>query len=114
MSPADADALWQSVSEFRWAHVGGTLVKFALAPSQMATFAAMLRAHHGARGWVSAGGNLGYLSVPADVRLGESTLPGLTLRGEAELWVGPRRRFPVMQRVKAALDPNNRFPTIDE
>jgi FAD/FMN-containing dehydrogenase len=30
------------------------------------------------------------------------------------LWSGPTRRFDVMRAVKDALDPQNRFPNLDE
>jgi hypothetical protein len=40
--------------------------------------------------------------------------PAITLRGEGPLWLGPTRDFRVMRSVKAALDPQNRYPNLDE
>jgi hypothetical protein len=36
------------------------------------------------------------------------------LRGEGPLWLGPRRDFEVMKAVKSALDPQGRFPNLNE
>jgi FAD/FMN-containing dehydrogenase len=38
----------------------------------------------------------------------------LTLHGEAPLWPGARPRSEIMRAVKTALDPQNRFPPLDE
>ena len=106
--------LWQSVVGFSWAHTGGTLAKVALTPKRMPEFVERVRALGGARGWVSAGGNVGYVSVPAGEELPKLEWPAVTLRGEAALWPGTKPRFDVMARVKAALDPEERFPGLDE
>lgn len=45
------------------------------------------------------------------LRLG---LSAVTLRGEAPLWCGVQRRANIAQAVKQALDPQNRFPGLDE
>ena len=102
------------------AHVGGALVKVALTPAQVAEFVAL----PGARVRVSAGGNVGYASwdsataVPsfADASEGKPALawPALTLRGAAAVWPGVKPRFEIMRGVKAALDPQNRFPQLDD
>ncbi len=39
---------------------------------------------------------------------------GMTLRGDAPLWIGVRPRYAIEAAVKQALDPQNRFPTLDE
>jgi hypothetical protein len=54
---------------------------------------------------VSCGGNVAYSDTP---------VPGLTLRGDAPLWIGPRGKSAIEAGVKAALDPQNRFPTLDD
>lgn len=113
LTSGDADYLWQSITGIRWAHAGGALAKVLLLPSQVATFAALVRAQAGARGWVSAGGNVGYISLPADAEMPALPWGGMTLRGQAPLWLGPQPRFDVMRTVKAALDPQNRFPQLD-
>ncbi len=107
-----ADKFWSGVGELAWAHPGGTLVKIALTPSQVPEFIARISGE--ARGWVSAGGNVGYLSLPAGATVPPLAWPALTLRGAVALWPGVRPRFEVMQAVKTALDPQNRFPQLDE
>jgi len=108
----EAEQLWRATGEFAWAHVGGVLVKVALTPSQTPEFAALLAG--GARGWMSAGGNVGYASWPAGAAVPALAWPAMTLRGEAALWPGVKPRFEIMRAVKAALDPQNRFPQLDD
>lgn len=114
MNAGDASLFWQAIANFKWAHSGGALLKLALTPSQAGEFAAFVRGVPGARGWLSAGGNAGYLSLAPDAKLPTIPWPGVTLRGEGPLWHGPRRDFAVVRAVKVALDPDNRFPTLDE
>jgi glycolate oxidase FAD binding subunit len=114
LTSGDANYFWQAIAGFRWAHSGGTLAKMALTPAQVPEFATWVRGQAGARGWLSAGGNSGYVSVAAGTALAPSTWPGVTLRGEGPLWLGPQRDFAVMRAVKAALDPQNRFPGLEE
>jgi glycolate oxidase FAD binding subunit len=110
----DANYFWQAILGLRWAYANGTLVKVALTPTQVPEFAAVVRAQTGARGWISAGGNVGFLSLAAGATLPTLPWPGVMLRGEGPLWLGKRRDFTVMQAVKAALDPNGRFPNLDD
>jgi len=114
LTDGDAAYLWQSVTGLRWAHTGGTLVKVALSPALVVDFIACVRAQPGARGWISAGGNVGYLSVPPGAARPSLAWPAVTLWGDAPLWPGAKPRFEVMTRVKAALDPNNKFPGLDD
>ena len=113
--PADeAENFWRGLAGFGWAHAGGTLVKVALTPAQVEAFAAVVRGIAGARGWIGAGGNAGYLSLPAGTALPALGWPAVTLRGDAPLWPGTQPRYQVMQAVKAALDPQGRFPALDD
>jgi glycolate oxidase FAD binding subunit len=114
LTNGDASYFWQSILGFRWAHSGGTLARVALTPGQVPEFGAWVRNQDGARGWVSAGGNAGYVSVPAGTSLGPVSWPGVTLRGDGPLWLGPQREFQIMRAVKSALDPHGRFPNLDE
>ncbi|MEZ5431316.1 MAG: hypothetical protein R3F31_09110 [Verrucomicrobiales bacterium] len=41
-------------------------------------------------------------------------MTGLTLRGDTPLWIGGRNRFALEAAVKHALDPEGRFPTLDD
>ena len=112
LSDDAAAKVWAEVGEAAWAHAGGTLVKVALTPSQVAAFTESLPA--AARSWVSAGGNGGYLSLPAGEAIPKLAWPAVTLRGAGALWPGVQTRFEVMRAVKVALDPQNRFPNLDD
>lgn len=124
LDDAEAKTWWRSAIECSRAHQGGTLVKVTLTSVQFPAFDAQVCAIAGARGWVSAGGNVGYISVPAGGEITSGTpgraplpllaWPALTLRGEAQLWPGVAPRFEIMHAVKHALDPQGRFPGLDE
>jgi glycolate oxidase FAD binding subunit len=114
MTAGEGSYIWQSVVGFRWAHSGGTLAKFALTPTDVAAFAEVIRNQSGARGWISAGGNVGYVSVAPGTTFPEMRWPGMTLRGDGALWLGPRRNFEIMRAVKTALDAPGRFPGMGE
>ncbi|HVU26054.1 MAG TPA: FAD-binding protein [Opitutus sp.] len=107
-------ATWRGTTEFGWAHADGTLVKVVLTPEAVPEFCARVNAARGVRGWLSAGGNVGYLSVPRGAALPMMDWAAVTLRGDAALWPGTKPRFEVLRAVKAALDPKNRFPDLDE
>ncbi|HTO04761.1 MAG TPA: FAD-binding protein, partial [Opitutus sp.] len=106
--------LWQAVSDFSWSHPSGTLVKVVIAPSDVAEFATGVRSISDARGWIGAGGNVGFVSLPPGTAFATLRWPAVTLRGDAALWPGAKPRFELMRAVKSALDPNNRFPDLDE
>lgn len=114
MTNGDASYLWQSVTELRWAHGGGTLVKVALTPAAVPEFIGFVQTQPGARGWVSGAGNVGYLSLPSEAALPPIQWPGVMLRGTGSLWVGPQPRFDVMTAVKQSLDPQGRFPGLED
>lgn len=85
------NAIWDEIGKTRWNF------KTDLTPDQIGEFKA---AH------VCCGGNVAFSHTP---------LPrGLTLRGDAPLWIGGRPRFAIEDAVKQALDPQNRFPTLDD
>lgn len=114
LSDADAAKLWTNASEARWAHPDGTLVKVALTPAGLPAFEAEVRALAGARGWIGAGANVGFLSLPAGASAPPLAFAALTLRGDGSLWPGTKPRFEIMARMKTALDPGHRFPGLDE
>lgn len=114
LAEADADAWWAQRGECRWAHGDGTLVKVVLTPAHVPAFDAHVRAMAGARGWISAGGSVGYISIAADAHGTPLVWPALTLRGAGRLWPGSGPRFEVMRAIKQALDPQNRFPGLDD
>ena len=96
--------IWNDLREFRWALPSGVLVKSAITPGQVGDFAA---------GHVSCGGNVAYTSVATAAEL-PAHLAGLTLTGNAPLWVGGRPRYAVEAAVKQAFDPDHRFPSLDD
>ena len=95
---------WNELREFRWALPHGVLVKSAITLGQVGDFAA---------GHVSCGGNVAYCSVESAEKL-PAHLVGLTLAGNAPLWVGGRPRYAVEAAVKQAFDPDHRFPSLDD
>lgn len=121
LSDAEAETVWNELREFRWAHPNGVLVKVAIIPSAWPGLEKILLPLEGARVHVSAGGNLVFVSLPSheqsgalDESLRRLDLSGLTLRGDAPLWLGARRLTSIAMAVKAALDPQNRFPSLDD
>lgn len=121
MSPPDADAHWTDITEFRWAHAGGLLLKVPSTPATMAAIRQTLETVGDARVHFSAGGHVAWVSIAAgtpaadlDRTLGQSGLTALTLRGDGPLWWGPRSRARITAAVKAALDGPHRFPSLDD
>lgn len=85
------NSVWTAICETRWNF------KTDITPEQINDFKT---AH------VSCGGNVAFSQIlPAR---------GLTLRGDSPLWIGGRPRFAIEAAVKQALDPQNRFPTLDD
>jgi hypothetical protein len=81
----------------------------------------VVHALDGARMHVSAGGNAAFVSLrdPGDFakfdqELHKLGLWGLTLRGDAPLWCGARSQTKITLAVKQALDPQNRFPSLED
>jgi glycolate oxidase FAD binding subunit len=121
LAPAEAEAAWSELREFRWAHDGGVLVKVAITPSVVPPLDAAVRVLGGARVHVSAGGNLAFVSLPASLppagleeKLRALNLHGVTLSGSAPLWWGARPTQAIAAAVKQALDPQGRFPSTDD
>ncbi|MBI5688787.1 MAG: FAD-binding protein [Verrucomicrobia bacterium] len=114
LPPDEARERWRAVGEFAWAPPGGSLVKLVITPLQLPEVAAWVRVQEGARAWCSAGGNVVYVARPAGAAWPASPWPGLRLRGDGELWLGPRRSYAVQEAVKATLDPEKRFPGLEE
>lgn len=85
------NAVWREIRETLWNF------KSDLTPDRIGEFKT---AH------VSCGGNVAFSQIPP--------VRGLTLRGDSPLWIGGRPRFAIEAAVKQALDPQNRFPTLDD
>jgi glycolate oxidase FAD binding subunit len=114
----EANRAWTDLREFRWTGADGSLVKVPLAPDRVTALHHALASMEGARLHVSAGGNVGFISAHdasgLDAALRSLNLEGMTLRGTAPLWLGARKRPQIVQAVKEALDPQHRFPSLDD
>ena len=116
----EAEAVWDELKEFSWAHQEGPLVKVSLTPAGLTAFTDAVQGIDGIRFHVSTGGNVAFVSLPSphvavlDQSLRELQLSGVTLRGDAPLWCGIRPRFQIEGAIKEALDPQHRFPDLDE
>jgi glycolate dehydrogenase FAD-binding subunit len=122
LSENESVKLWGDLGEFRWAT--GALVKVAITPTiwpSLERVRAEAGTPNGVRMHVSAGGSLVFVS-PADRasfnrfddELRKLGLCGLTLRGDAPLWCGARSQTKITSAVKKALDPVNRFPSLED
>jgi glycolate oxidase FAD binding subunit len=128
LSTAAAGELWTSLSEFGWAETfaranGSMSVLLLKVPATPDVAAPLRQALEGlrARVHVSAGGNVAFAAfapdadvAAVDARLRGLKLASLTLRGDAPLWLGVRPKYQIAAAVKAALDAENRFPTLDD
>jgi hypothetical protein len=97
------------------------LVKVAITPAVVPSLDAAARSLDGTRVHFSAGGNVAFVSLPSSVpatalqeRLRALSLPAVCLSGNAPLWCGTRTDSAIAPAVKQALDPQNRFPLIDD
>jgi glycolate oxidase FAD binding subunit len=128
LSENEAEKIWSDLREFRWA-ANGLLVKVALTPTIWPSLERVVRTltpaeagtPNGARMHVSAGGNVAFVSLTDtaafnkfDEELRKLEMRGLTLRGEAPLWCGTRSQTKITSAVKEALDPTNRFPSLED
>jgi len=116
LEPEAGQAVWQTAVDFSWAYPAGLLCKIPLTLARGPEFAALVGALPGARGWMGAAGNVGFLSLPAgadaqalDARLRSLRWAALVWRGTGPLWLGVSPRFDIDAAVKRALDPQNRF-----
>ncbi len=121
LSEDEAARTWSGLREFHWAEAGAPLVKIAVSPAAVMALGQILELLDGARWHLSAGGNLSFVSlgsaaqvVDLDVRLRGLGLAGVSLRGAGPLWFGVRPRPAIADAVKQALDPVNRFPSLDD
>jgi glycolate oxidase FAD binding subunit len=121
LAETEAEKIWGDLQEFRWATAQGPLIKVALTPATWPAFDRAVRALDGTRMHVSAGGNVAFVSLSSctllakfDQELSKLGLCGLTLRGDAPLWCGAMTQTKITSAVKQALDPENRFPSLED
>jgi glycolate oxidase FAD binding subunit len=115
--PSEEQA-WQSAREFTWAPPDWAFVKVPLSPARLPALEAALAAEESRRRY-SLGGNLAWVALPAeqvaglDALLAQQGLAGLLIFGASgKPLLGRRTGQAFNQRVKAALDPAGRFPTL--
>lgn len=111
--PGEA-AAWHAVQEFAWSPPGWALVKVATNIAQLPALDRQLTSTQ-AQCRYAVGGNLTWVAWPRsladlDGQLRTQGLAGLVLRGDtANPWIGHPIHNPFAQRIKQALDPDNRF-----
>jgi glycolate oxidase FAD binding subunit len=128
LSECDAEKIWSNLREIRWA-ADGPLVKVPITPAVWPQLERVVRelkpadpaTSNAAQMHVSAGGNVAFVSLADraafgkfDEELRKLGLAGLTLRGSAPLWCGARTQTTITSGVKKALDPYNRFPSLED
>ena len=121
MTAAEANSFWAGVREFTWAWPEGLLVKIVLSPARLVELDRQLKSFEDVRVHFSVAGNLAFASLAPgmeagrlDVALHDLGLAGVTLSGRGPLWLGVRAKTEIAIRVKEALDPQGRFPSMDE
>jgi glycolate oxidase FAD binding subunit len=102
------DSVWREIGEFAWAEPHSSLLKVPVTPHDVMALRSEVNGHvH-----ISAGGNVAYVAdreVAKDFKW-----PGMTLRGPGPLWLGLQQRPKIVEAVKQALDPQARFPSLDD
>jgi len=121
LSSEDAEVFWSTLREFRWAHDEGVLAKTVHSPTQLPNLCARCAEVGNVRIHTSCGGNASYVSLAtaADAeafydKLGSMGIRAVTLRGGASLWGGSPVAPQIALDLKTALDPQNRFPDLDD
>jgi glycolate oxidase FAD binding subunit len=104
------DDVWAAAHTFAWAPDDSTLVRVGLTPRDVAALDATSR-------WLSIGANVAWVATRApqelDAALAAAGLTGMRLRGgDGPLLLGARHGGAFAQRVRRALDPEERFACI--
>jgi glycolate oxidase FAD binding subunit len=120
MDTLEGDAehgLWRSAVEFSWVPPGWSLVKVPLTPKRVLALDGELMAN-GARRVYSVGANLAWVAWQGDLDtldaiLTMQELSGLVILGAAvKPRLGLRNGDSFARRIKQALDPQGKFPTL--
>ncbi len=112
--PVEEDqALWQGINNFTWVEDDPVLVKIPIAPRQLNTLEYEL-ALYGLKRRYTSGGNVAWIAgedMPSIKSiLAASGLVGLCLFGPPDNTIlGDQQGLTFARRVKAVLDPNNKF-----
>jgi glycolate oxidase FAD binding subunit len=121
MSAPEAETLWSGLREFRWPEPESPLFKVPLTTVELPPLLQGLGQIAGARVHVSGGGNVAFISLASigdagavDELLRRLNLSGVALRGNVPLWLGLHPAREITRAVKHALDPNGRYPGLNE
>jgi glycolate oxidase FAD binding subunit len=122
LAAEQADSVWSDLREFRWAYADGPLIKTPMTLAQVpGLFAELRKINPDVRVHLSSGGNVAFISLPAgntasglDKVFRTCKLTGLMLRGPGPLWCGDRQESKIGAAIKQALDPVNRFPSLND
>ncbi|MCH1505024.1 MAG: FAD-binding protein [Verrucomicrobiales bacterium] len=115
------DVYWQESRELSWVPDEGGLVKVPVTPGGLVLLQNELESLGDVSVRYSSGGNVAYVAVPEGAllssvsdRLTKLSTSGLLIVGGATepLWLGAKRPSQIAARLKQALDPCRRFPTI--
>ena len=111
---AEDEMYWKKMRELARAPAGWALVKVPLTPGQIPALEAQLKGKGGHQRY-SVGGNLAWLTWPADLGTLDAILKSLNLMGlvlfgaSGRLRLGAYAGEALLRRVKQALDPAGRF-----
>ena len=117
------DDYWQETRELSWVPDTGALVKVPVSPRGIVRLQEQLESLGDVCVRYSSGGNVGYVAVPegnllsaVSDSLTKLSMSGLHIVGEATepLCLGATRSSHIEARLKYALDPCGRFPTIHD
>lgn len=109
-------ALWTTAREFTWAPSDAVLVKVPTSVGKLVQLEGALTPHGVVRRY-AVGGNLLWLAWPKpivvlDALLNQQGVSGLVVRGQSNKpLIGSRQEQAFAQRIKHALDPQQRFPS---
>ena len=106
VAPREAAQLWRDLGEFNWVPAGTSVIKIPITPNQIKT---LYQDHPDAQIHVSSGGNIAWLATSTSTGWN-----GLTLRGSTPLWTRPTTPRAIWSAIKTALDPEQRFPPLDD
>lgn len=117
----EADTLWSDLRNAAWAADDRHLWKIPLTEKRMQDLFTVVRQFRESRLHLSAGGNVAFLSLPAGDAHGSLLsrelervgLNALGLRGPSPARIGLMANYKIAESMKAALDPENRFPALD-
>jgi glycolate oxidase FAD binding subunit len=110
---SDDKDIWQRANDLAWTGDAPLLVKVPVAPKRMVELDTAVAPHTTHRRY-TAGGNVAWLAAPEaaplDVVLTNLGLAGLVFRGTpGQPYLGQQQGLTLAERVKRALDPNNKF-----